>query len=158
MTELHLIRHAHAGSRSEWEGDDEVRPLSKRGWRQAEAIGVALAGSGIDLLWTSRYLRCRQTLEPLAATLDLPVADHDLLAEGGWGNDALDALLEAVAGGRTVGACSHGDVIPAIVASATRRGAVLEGPRALTKGARYECTVEDGQVTRIVAVPAPDRE
>ena len=62
MTELHLIRHAHAGSRSEWEGDDEVRPLSKRGWRQAEAIGVALADSGIDLLWTSRYVRCRQTL------------------------------------------------------------------------------------------------
>jgi 8-oxo-dGTP diphosphatase len=157
MTDLHLIRHAHAGSRSEWEGDDEVRPLSKRGRRQAEEIAAALADRSIDRLWTSRYVRCRQTLEPLAERLGLEVADHELLAEGAWGNEALDALLAAAADGTVVAACSHGDVIPAIVAAATRRGAELEGPRALTKGARYECTVVDGQIARIVAVPAPDR-
>jgi broad specificity phosphatase PhoE len=156
-THLHLIRHAHAGSRSEWTEDDELRPLSDRGLRQAAAIATALTGAGIDLLLTSRYVRCRQTLEPLAAALGLPVADDALLAEGGWGNDALDALLSAVGEGRTVAACSHGDVIPAIVATAVRRGAELVGPSAPKKGARYECEVRDGQIVRLVAVPPPDR-
>ena len=157
-TSLHLIRHAHAGSRSDWAGDDEIRPLSTRGERQAEAIGGALADAGIDRLLTSRYVRCRQTLEPLAARLGARIDDLEELAEGGWGNDALDALLAEVAAGRTVAACSHGDVIPAILATAVRRGAELVGPSAPKKGARYECEVVEGQISRIVAVPPPDLE
>jgi 8-oxo-dGTP diphosphatase len=131
--------------------------LSDRGEAQATEIGDALLDAGIDRLWTSRYLRCRQTLEPLAAALGLPVDDLDELAEGAWGNDALDVLLAAVAEGHIVAACSHGDVIPAIVATAVRRGAALEGPGALKKGARYECHIEHGQITLLVAVPPPDR-
>ncbi len=154
---LHLIRHAHAGSRSDWDGDDELRPLSPRGDQQAKAIGEALADAGIEVLWTSRYVRCRQTLEPLADELGLPIDDLDALAEGGWGNDALDAVLAVVAEGRTVAACSHGDVIPAMVATAVRRGAELIGPSAPKKGARYECEVADGQITRLVAIDPPDR-
>lgn len=157
-TPLHLIRHAHAGSRAEWEGDDELRPLSARGTAQAAAIAEALADAGIDRLLTSRYVRCRQTLEPLAARAGASIDDLDELAEGGWGNDALDALLAEVASGRIVAACSHGDVIPAIVATAVRRGAELIGPSAPKKGARYACEVADGQISRIVAVPPPDRE
>lgn len=155
---LHLIRHAHAGSRADWSGDDALRPLSARGEAQADAIAGALAEAGIDLLLTSRYVRCRQTLEPLGAKLGLGIADQDELAEGAWGNDALDALLTAVASGRTVAACSHGDVIPAIVAVAVRRGAELVGPAAAKKGARYACEVVDGQIARLVAFPPPDRD
>ena len=66
-TSLHLIRHAYAGSRADWEGDDELRPLSERGEHQAAAIADALLDAGIDRLLTSRYARCRQTLEPLGA-------------------------------------------------------------------------------------------
>jgi 8-oxo-dGTP diphosphatase len=153
---LHLIRHAHAGSRSNWDGDDQLRPLSDRGDAQAAEIADALVEAGIDRLVTSRYVRCRQTLEPLATELGLPVEDLDELAEGGWGSDALDVLLAAVAEGHIVAACSHGDVIPAIVATAVRRGAALEGPGALKKGARYECHLEHGQITLLVAVAPPD--
>ena len=155
---VHLVRHAKAGQRAAWEGDDRVRPLTKNGWRQAEAIADHLAARGASVLLTSPYLRCRQTLEPLGDRLGLPVEDRASLAEGGWGNDALDELLAAAAEGRTVAACSHGDVIPAIVATAVRRGAELVGPSAPKKGARYECEVAEGQISRIVAVPPPDRE
>lgn len=155
--QLHLIRHAAAGSRADWDGDDEDRPLSKRGTRQAEAIGEALATSGVDLLLTSRYLRCHQTLEPLAFHLGLAIEVCEPLSEGGWGTDALDVLLKAAADGFTVAACSHGDVIPALVYAAVRRGAELVGSGSPGKGARYTCTVADGQITRIVHVPAPDR-
>jgi 8-oxo-dGTP diphosphatase len=156
--QLHLIRHAHAGSRSAWEGPDDERPLSKRGRRQANALAAAMAPSPLDVLWTSPYLRCRQTLEPLAATRGLDIADASVVAEGAVGPDALDACLAEVTAGHILAICSHGDVIPAMVAAAVRRGAELDGPRALTKGARYQCTVVDGQIQRSVHVAAPDAD
>jgi len=155
---IHLIRHAHAGRRSAWDGEDKLRPLSPKGTAQAKAIGAALADANIDLLWTSAFVRCRQTLLPLATSVGLEIVDHGALIEGAWGTDALDAVLGAHAAGHTLAACSHGDVIPALVAAAVGRGAQLDGPRAITKGARYECTVADGQIDRIVAVPTPGRD
>jgi len=153
---IHLIRHAHAGSRSAWDKADHKRPLSPRGEGQAKAIGAALADAGIDELWTSPSLRCRQTLIPLAEATGLEVQVVDVFDEGNDGPPALDALLAAAAEGRTIAVCSHGDVIPAVVATATRRGAELEGPRAISKGGRYVATVTDGQVSHIQAVAAPD--
>ncbi|MCB0971724.1 MAG: histidine phosphatase family protein [Acidimicrobiales bacterium] len=153
---LYLIRHAHAGSRSAWDGDDTRRPLSARGEGQARAIAAQLADAGIDLLWTSSYLRCRQTLEPLADHLGLEIADSVAFTEGGAGPVALDAALEAAADGRTLAVCSHGDVLPAVAAAAVRRGADIEGGQALKKAARYDCTVEGGQLIRLVAVGPPD--
>ncbi|HWJ63521.1 MAG TPA: phosphoglycerate mutase family protein [Acidimicrobiales bacterium] len=156
--QIHLIRHAHAGSRSAWDKADHKRPLSPRGQDQAQAIADALADAGIEELWTSPSLRCRQTLVPLAEATGLEVQVVEVLNEGNDGPPTLDALLAAAAEGRVVAACSHGDVIPAVVATATRRGADLEGPRAIGKAGRYVCTVEDGQIRHIQAFPPPDGE
>ena len=41
---IHLIRHAHAGSRKAWPGEDDQRPLSSRGLAQSKAIATTLAG------------------------------------------------------------------------------------------------------------------
>jgi 8-oxo-dGTP diphosphatase len=40
---LYLVRHAKAGRRSAYTGDDRMRPLSGPGRRQAKAIGKRLA-------------------------------------------------------------------------------------------------------------------
>ena len=92
--EIHLIRHAHAGSRKGWDGDDRERPLSDRGWTQAQGIEKALGDVGIDRLWSSSYIRCLQTLDPLADRLGLEVEVIAPLTEGGSGAEALDLLLE----------------------------------------------------------------
>lgn len=155
--QIHLIRHAHAGSRKAWEGDDINRPLSDRGWAQAEGIEKALADVDIDRLWSSAYVRCGQTLEPLAVRLGLDVEVVDPLTEGGSGAEALDLLLYAARSGLTIAACSHGDVIPAVVATALGRGAQLDGPASAAKGGRYELSVADGRVTRLRYVPPTDR-
>ena len=34
MTELHFLRHAHAGDPETWVGSDDLRPLSEKGERQ----------------------------------------------------------------------------------------------------------------------------
>jgi 8-oxo-dGTP diphosphatase len=153
-----LIRHGHAGSRSRWDGPDEKRPLSERGAGQARAVAAELADRGIDLLWTSAYLRCRQTLEPLADLLGLPIEVRDEFTEGTPGPVALEAVLEAHAAGRTVAVSSHGDVLPDLARAAVLRGAELIGPGALHKGGRFECEVVDGQIARIVCIGPPDGE
>ena len=152
---IHLIRHAHAGSRKGWSGEDNKRPLSDRGLAQSEAIAAALAEAGVDRLWSSSFVRCVQTLEPLGRRLGISVYPFAELAEGGSGRKALDALLEAAAAGHTVAASSHGDVIPAIIDAAMQAGATLDGPSSPRKGARYELTVEGTEVTHIHHIDPP---
>lgn len=163
---IHLVRHAHAGNRSAWTGDDADRPLSTKGQAQAEAIADDLAkttGGLVELgldddvqLWASPYLRCLQTLEPLGTRLDIEVRSAPELAEGRGGATALDLLLAAGTDASSLVACSHGDVIPAIVATALGRGATLEGDVHLRKAARYVVHVEDGRVVRLTHVPRPE--
>src|SRR6266508_3359874 len=66
-----LVRHADAGNKRDWSGPDAERPLSEEGWEQAAGLVDLLAGLRIERLLTSPLLRCRQTLEPLAAALEL---------------------------------------------------------------------------------------
>jgi broad specificity phosphatase PhoE len=156
MSSIHLIRHGHAGHRSDFDGPDRKRPLTKKGEREAAAIARELADEGIDLVWSSVFTRCRQTVAPLAEAARVEVLDHDGFTEGGDGDVALDALLAAVAQGRTVAACSHGDVIPRVVEVAVQRGARLIGPSSPAKGARYRIDVADGRVSTLTHVATPD--
>ena len=43
---LYLVRHAKAGSRHDFHGNDRLRPLSKAGHRQAEALALAVGRGG----------------------------------------------------------------------------------------------------------------
>lgn len=110
---LYLVRHAKAGSRASWQGDDRLRPLSARGQRQAEAIAELLTGQPFGRVVTSPYVRCSQTVAPLAERRALDVEEHESLAEGA----DLAAVLALVDGLLGCGAviCSHGDVIPMLL-------------------------------------------
>ena len=60
-----LLRHASAGHRERWEGDDRLRPLDKKGRRQADALCAILRERGISRVLSSPYVRCTQTVAPL---------------------------------------------------------------------------------------------
>lgn len=120
-----LVRHAKAGERRIWEDDDERRPLSKQGWKQAEGVGKRLAGKGASQLYSSPYTRCVQTLEPLADRLDAEIHIDKRLAEDQGFEDVLELLAE-VENGAVL--CSHGDVIPATIQALARRGMEVQGP------------------------------
>jgi 8-oxo-dGTP diphosphatase len=104
-----LLRHATAGHRSRWKGADELRPLDKRGRRQARLLAESLAGYGPTRIVTSPTVRCVQTVEPVAARLELTVEER---AELGEGEDpaAVTALLAELRD-ETPLVCTHGDVI-----------------------------------------------
>ena len=68
-----LVRHARAGSRKGWEGPDIERPLSKKGRRQADGLVEMLEAAGVKRIVSSPYVRCTQTVEPLAEALGLEI-------------------------------------------------------------------------------------
>ena len=92
---LHLLRHAHAGDAFEWIGDDDLRPLTKKGRRQAERLGSFLEAHAVrpDVIITSPLVRARQTAEIVAEALGMTVKVDRRLG-GGFGKRELWAVLD----------------------------------------------------------------
>lgn len=132
---VYLVRHAHAGNRSAWIGDDRDRPLSDKGRAQALLLAQRLAPLAPTAILSSPYLRCVQTLEPLAHALGHEVTHEVRLQEDSPLELSLAALEDAPDGAVL---CSHGDVIPDAVNGLIRRGMELgEAPRALRKASTF---------------------
>lgn len=144
---LYVVRHAKAGSRSAWEGDDRDRPLVDEGWRQARGIAALIAPLGPTALLTSPYLRCRQTLEPLAELTGLTIVDEPRIEEDSPLERSLAALEDAP---DNAVLCSHGDVIPDALSGLIRRGMFVDegAPLALRKAATFILHRENGQFVR----------
>jgi 8-oxo-dGTP diphosphatase len=141
---IYLVRHAKAGERRTWTGDDVERPLSKKGWRQAEAIAKRLKKHGATALYSSSYVRCMQTLEPLAKTIDQPVREDKRLFEDEPFAPVLDLLAE-VENGAVL--CSHGDIIPATIAALQRRGMEIHTPADWRKSSIWVLRRKKGRIT-----------
>ena len=116
-----LLRHASAGDRLNWGGDDMLRPLDRRGRAQSLALRDALLRRGVTRVLSSPYVRCTETVAPLAASLGVTVELDDRLAEGAGGTSARE-LLAARDG---CVACTHGDIVEELVGRALKKGAAV---------------------------------
>ncbi len=125
MAKIYLVRHAKAGERRLWTGDDRQRPLSPKGWKQSELLADRFVKIGVSTLHSSPYLRCVQTLEPLAARLKRSIEIEPRLCEEEPFEPVLGLIAE-VADGAVL--CSHGDVIPATIMALERRGTEIRTP------------------------------
>lgn len=112
-TSVLLLRHSPAGDRSDWVGDDRLRPLDRKGSRQAVDLVETLGSYPIKRILSSPYVRCLQTVEPLARKLGLVVEEVATLGEGHTRKQVL-AALESVTGDLTL-ACTHGDIMEEMV-------------------------------------------
>jgi broad specificity phosphatase PhoE len=142
-----VVRHAKAGSRRRFDGDDMLRPLSRPGLRQAEGITELLARSDITRVVSSPYTRCVQTVEPLSTKLGLEVELDEELAEG---HDK--TLVEHAKA--PIALCSHGDVIGDLLHHLAERGVALDDDR-YEKGSIWVLQVEDGKVVKGHYLPPP---
>jgi 8-oxo-dGTP diphosphatase len=139
---IYLVRHATAGRRKDWKGNDLKRPLSNRGWEQANEIGVFLADAQVERLISSRYVRCRQTLEPAADLLGLKVEKHEALFEGNSAKQTMKLLKKV--GDSSAALCSHGDIVPAVLERLQSNGTELEDDIQFAKGSIWAIDVVDG--------------
>ena len=91
-------------------------------------------------LYSSPYVRCMQTLEPLGAPLGLEVVADERLAEEAPFEATLELLAEA---GDGAVLCSHGDVIPELIGALVRRGTELTTPPDWRKAAIWVLDTPD---------------
>jgi 8-oxo-dGTP diphosphatase len=119
---LLLLRHATAGHRrpGAGEAEDRLRPLDTRGRLQAAALPALYAGFGVERLLTSPYVRCRQSVDPLAYALGLPVEERDELAEGA--SEAELRALVAEQAAATAVFCTHGDILGMLLGEEPEKG------------------------------------
>ena len=143
---LYLVRHADAGNRGAWVGDDFERRLDDFGSMQAEAIAVALAERPVRRILSSPYVRCVDTVVPLGRALGLPVEASDELAEGSYVADALDLLGSLAAAEGDSVLCSHGDVIPGVLWVLAQYGLDIGDLGRCKKGSIWELEVVGGRI------------
>ena len=149
---IHLVRHAKAGSRRAWKGDDALRPLSKRGTTQARAVAKRLAGEHVTRIVSSPYVRCVETVAPLGARIEVEVERSDALAEGATLADSL-RLLEKCADQHAV-LCTHGDVLGNLLEHFAHQGVALGDDR-LEKASSWVLDVVDGEERAARDEPPP---
>jgi 8-oxo-dGTP diphosphatase len=149
---LFLVRHAKAGSRRAWAGDDELRPLSKRGRTQARALAKRLVGENVGRIVSSPYVRCVETVTPLGEKIGVEVERSDALAEGATLADSL-RLVEKCADAHAV-LCTHGDVLGNLLMHYSHPGVDLGDDR-IEKASVWVLDVVDGEVRSARYVPPP---
>ncbi len=138
-----VLRHAKALSRDQWKQADAARPLTERGIAQAASLTGPLRAFGVRKIVSSDAVRCVATVTPLAAALGKRVRREPGLGQDAWeeGHGRVrDVVGKRVRAGKPAVLCSHGPVLPDILAelalaTGTMRGSYLGSASALDVGA-----------------------
>lgn len=122
---VYLVRHATAGHRRDWVGDDRLRPLDERGVRQAAALVEQLASREVARIVSSPFLRCVDTVVPLAEARSLRVEAEDVLGEPADLDGALGLFRSSP---DPLVASIHGDLAEELLGATVKKGSttVLE--------------------------------
>ncbi|NYF97959.1 NUDIX domain-containing protein [Janibacter cremeus] len=121
---LAIVRHAKARSRSKWQREDALRPLDDAGRAQAQDLVPVLGAYGISRLVTSPSTRANDTLAPYATASGGRLRSKPGLSEEGHtqhpgkARHHVEQLLER---GVPAAVCSHGPVLPDLVACLLQR-------------------------------------
>ncbi len=147
-----VVRHASAGERSEWAGDDRDRPLDDRGRGQAVALAALLQAYDVRRAVAADVLRCRDTLAPFAAALGVPVTTDPAVTAGPFAKDPSAGVAVALdlAAGPSAVLCTQREVIEDLVASVSRRLGLPgrgEGIGPIAKGSMVVLHLEEGSAT-----------
>lgn len=159
--ELWIVRHACAGHKEDWSGEDDERPLDPSGHEQAEALADLLAGDGPTRLVSSPTVRCTETLAPLAVRTGLPIERDDALRPG-VGADTLRAIVDDDPPVGTV-VCTHGETMQPLLDHLRQRGLVVDGDGAgdehlLLKGTAWRLEGRPGALRLTPLAPVPRAE
>ena len=151
---VYLIRHAKAGDRDTWRDDDRLRPLSGRGHRQSRLLIDMLQDAKFDRVLSSPFVRCMETVVPIAGARALPVEPVESLAEGSRLDDALALVRKHSTGGAIL--CLHGDLMPMLLDHYASAGAEITDDLAWPKGCIWVLATDStGEVVRATYLPPP---
>ena len=151
---IYLVRHAKAGERNAWTGDDELRPLSGRGHMQARGLIDVLEHAQFERVLSSPYVRCMETVVPIAADRRMAVEPADELAEGASLREALSLVHKHAEGGAVM--CTHGDVMPMLLERFAKKGVDVGAAPQWPKGCVWVLETDAaGEVCSAEYLPPP---
>ena len=148
---VYVVRHARAGRRTAAD-DDALRSLSKRGRRQAERIAEILCPDVSGRILSSPYIRCIETVLPLATRLGSDVDVTDALAEGADIDEVIRLLGELPDGSV---ACGHGDLLSELTGRLESAGCSIGGPISTAKGVVWAIQRLDGRLVHLQVLLDP---
>jgi phosphohistidine phosphatase len=81
---LYVMRHGDSVNPDVWQGDEVARPLTDEGRAETQAVaqGMRWLDQKIDVVVTSPLTRARETAEPVARALGVPLEVDSALAPG----------------------------------------------------------------------------
>jgi 8-oxo-(d)GTP phosphatase len=155
---LVFLRHASAGHKGSWPGDDLDRPLDPRGASDADRLAGLLSCFGPGRVISSAAERCVATVRPYAVLAGSPVALEPAftvgLAEHAAGlaasvtaaaGVATAAVADIVTAGMPAIVCAHGENLPPMIKDAcTVLGAVPPDGLSLPKAGFWVLHVAGG--------------
>lgn len=144
-----VVRHATAGRKSRFSGDDAKRPLDKRGRAQAEALVPQLLSFGATEVYAADRVRCHQTVEPLAEELGVAVHNEPALTEEAYAKSpkrARHRMLEIAERDGTPVICSQGKVIPDLIEWWCDRDGVRPDKSRNHKGSTWVLSLSGGRL------------
>ena len=152
-----VVRHGRAGSRAQWRSGDENRPLDATGFAQALwLVGVLIPISPRRII-SSPYLRCRQTVEPLAKSLSIDVElSSDLVPEAQLKSYELIREMASAPAEVVAVLCTHGETMrDALRLLATNASIELEEKVPGVKGCAWTLDFLDGSLSSANCVTPP---
>lgn len=155
-----VVRHAKAGSRKRFSGDDRLRPLDKEGRAQAAALVPLLCAYGATAVHAADRVRCVQTVQPLADALRVQIVSEPALSDDAYAGDphaSRRRILEIAAADGIPVVCSQGDLIPQVMSWLGARDSVTLPPARNRKASVWVVSMYEGHTVAIDHLDAPAR-
>ena len=121
---LIMLRHAKALERTEWQGEDEDRPLQIIGQLQAKRMLSIYQVYGIEEIHTSDAVRCLDTVAQMAKSLQLTPIITNAVSEYTYKKNrekAIDYAKELIKSNQQIILCSHNPVLPRMMEKLTKK-------------------------------------
>jgi len=158
-TPLVLLRHAKAVKREDWDGDDGDRPLANVGQIQAKRLLSTYLPFAIEVIHSSDAMRCIETIEPMARSLNMhPIFSTDL-SEYRFAKDkeaALDYAQDLMNRGQGAIICSHNPILPKLLKKLIGKKSFKELGLELKPAEAWVLHHRDGEIIAVDWVSAPN--
>jgi phosphohistidine phosphatase SixA/8-oxo-dGTP pyrophosphatase MutT (NUDIX family) len=146
---LLIVRHAKAGQKRRWKGEDSLRPLEPEGIAQAARLAAVAPCYGPTRIASADLLRCAETVRTVSHDLGLPVDIEPKLGREAYEADpqaTLGWVRERVDEGGTVMLCSQGEVIPDLLTRLAAGSPVNMRHPAARKGSVWTLSFAGGKL------------
>jgi 8-oxo-dGTP diphosphatase len=154
---LILLRHASAGNKGDWPGDDLLRPLDEQGQADARTLAALLDCYAPRRVVSSPAKRCVDTVAPYAARIGATIETDAALGPPGRtpdqsssrtsSGDPAASIARVTADGVPAVVCTHRENIAGLLAAACQQFAAAPPPDpSLAKGGFWVLQIGDGKL------------